>query len=173
MKESEEPGLLERIQTAVQPLTADGKFQLDRIEYGSMYGDVDVNLYSKDLDITFHTMLHASGEVHCFFRVKSEKKVFSAKHLFPALKLSIPLKKGELIRDRDYELIKNSVENHQKIISMLLETKGFLPELNRLCIEIKEKFPEIDAAFNPRNINKTIKLYSIEFRKTETYGRIF
>lgn len=173
MKESEEPGLLERIQTAVQPLIDDGQFQLDRIEYDSMYGDVDVNLCSKDLDITFHTMLRASGEVHCFFRVKPEKKAFSAKHLFPALKINIPLKKGKLIRDWDYKPIKTGVENYQNIISILLETKGFLPELNRLCIEIKERFQEIDVAFDPRNIDETIRLYSIEFRKTETYGRVF
>jgi len=35
-------GLLKRVQSAVRPLTDDGEFQLDRIEYGHYYGDVRV-----------------------------------------------------------------------------------------------------------------------------------
>lgn len=167
MKKSEKPGLLEQVQAAVQPLVAEGQFCLETIEYGYQFGDVEIRLCSKDLDIVFHTMLRASTEVHTFFRLKSERKSFYAKYVFPALHVDIPINKGKSLQDFDYRSIKESVRKHQKVIDTLLEKNEFIPELGRLCVEINARLPDICSIFSPENLEETINLYSIEYRKHE------
>jgi len=173
MNEFKEPGLLERTQNAIQPLVAAGDFQLETIEYGHLHGDVDVKLCSKDLDIIFHRMLRASTETHCFFKVKSAKKTFSAKYLFPALGISTRINKGKSVQNLNYRSIEGCDDKHQKIIDEFLERTGFISELNRLCIEINEILRDIRVAFSSENLDETITLYAIEVRKHEKYGRIF
>jgi len=58
-------------------------------------------------------------------------------------------------------------------IEYLLEKTGYLNEIRQLCAEIKKNLPQIKKVFDKSNIDETIRLYSIEFRKHDNERPIF
>ncbi len=166
-------GLLERVQVAVQPLTAEGNYQLEMVEYGTYYRDVEAKLVSEEMAILFQGKLSQHTGVNCYFTVHSLNKTFDTKYLFQALKIDIPIKKGDFIRDLNLEQFKEDNHRDYKEIEYLLKRTGFIEEVARLCIELKQKLPEIYPLFNPDTIDETIRRYTNEFRKHKQYGGMF
>jgi hypothetical protein len=102
MDESNNPGMLDQIQTAVRPITQNGDFYLTSITHEEMYGDVDVLLTSKEFNIQFHILLKVSGTFRCIFHVNTVKKSLNADTLFRACKINIPLKTDFFAPPIDY-----------------------------------------------------------------------
>jgi len=173
MKDKRRPCLLDRVQVAVQPLTAEGKFRLETVEYGTYYRDVEVKLVSNEIDIRFQGKLSQHTEVNCYLTVHSINKTFYVKYLFLALKIDIPIKKGDFIRDLNLELFREDDNRYYKEIEYLLNRTGFIDEVTRLSIELKQKLTEIYPLFYPNNVDETVQRYTHEFRRHEQYGRVF
>lgn len=166
-------GLLERIQVAVQPLTTEGSYRLETVEYGTYYRDVEVKLVSENVAIRFHGKLSQHTGVNSYFTIHSLNKTFDAEYLFRALDIDIPLKKGSFIRDLNLKQFEGDIDQYDKEIEYLLKRTGFIEEITRLCVEFKQKLSEIDLLFKPDTIDETIRRYRSEFRRHEPYGGMF
>lgn len=166
-------GLLERIQVAVQPLTTEGSYRLETVEYGTYYRDVEVKLVSEGVVILFQGKLSQHTGVNCYFTIHSLNKTFDAEYLFKALNIDIPLKRGSFIRDLNLEQFAGDIDQYDKEIEYLLKRTGFIEEITRLCVEFKQKLPKIDLLFKPDMIDETIRRYVSEFRRHEPYGGMF
>jgi hypothetical protein len=165
MSISDVPGLAEKVEIAVRPLTEHGDFYLEKITHDEMHGDIDVLLTSKEFNIQFHVLLKVSGSFRCLFHVNSVKKSFSADTLFRACQINIPLKIDYLAPPIDYQKIWKKFRDQKKVNEFLLEESKFIEEMNRLCKEINENLPIFDDLFISSNIDKTWDLYIAESRK--------
>lgn len=162
---SEVPGVQEKVEAAVKPLTEHGDFYLAGITHDGYYGDLKVLLTSKEFNITFHTLLKAPKVFSCSFIVNSVNKHFSAEFLFPACHIDIPLRTEHPLTDIDYGVLRDRYNNREKENEILLERSKFIPEIHRLSNEIIKILPILDDLFISSNINKTWELYLAESRK--------
>jgi hypothetical protein len=156
---SNEPGLLERIDVAVRPLTDNGEFRLERVEYISYYGDVGVVLSSQNFDINFHILLKAPERITCFFIVKHVEKFFGAQTLFSAFNIDIPMRVEKTGGNIEYEWLRLRYRHYQKINEVLLQNSRFIDEIQRLSKEIKRIMPRLEDLFSPEKIEETYRLY--------------
>lgn len=159
------PGLAEKVDAAVRPLTEKGDFYLTNISHEDYYGDVDVVLTSKEFNIIFHILLKAPQVFTCSFKVNSFNKYFSAEFLFPAFLIDIPLRNEQPGTASNFRRIKDIFKDRKKINSDLLERSKFIPEIQRLSSEIINILPLLDELFLSSNIDKTWDLYLAEARK--------
>lgn len=166
-------GLLKHIQTAVQPLTADGEFQLEAISYGSYYGQVTVVLVSREMDIVFNLNLKGYPIVGCVLRPRSINLSFIAEYLFPALGIDISFKRCNYIKDLDLTMFNGTPHKHQKIIDYLVEKSGCTIGLNELCTEIQGLMPNIRRVFHQGAVDETVRMYVEETKKRKYPGRLF
>ena len=173
MTPSEVPGLLENLQKAVTSLTTEKEFQLVSVLWGTYNGEVALTLHSEAVDITFQTNLRTSNTIYWFFTDNSSGKKFYAKYLFPALNIDITTGTWEYVKNLEYGFLKDRSEKYQVEIEYLLEKTGYLKEIQRLCAEIKKNLLRIKKIFDDGNIDETIRLYSIEFRKHDKEREIF
>lgn len=164
------PGLLEQINTAVQPLTVNGDFQIESVDLEYYDREVTVRLYSPWLDITFRIIMRFKTEVCCYLRVHSVNKTFFAKFLFPALNLNIPINDGIYLRKADLPEINDASDKYQAEFDHFLKKTGFINELNRQCVAINEKMPEFRNIFRSDNMEKTIGLYLEEGKRHGSSG---
>lgn len=164
---SEVPGIMEKVEEAVRPLTEHGDFYLTNITHDGYYGDLKVLLTSKEFNITFHTLLKAPKVFSCSFIVNSVNKHFSAEFLFPACHIDIPLRKERPLTDIDYSVLRDRYNNREKENEILLERSRFIPEISRLSNQIKKILPLLDDLFMSPNIDKTWDLYIAESRKKQ------
>lgn len=173
MKTKEGPGLLDRVQNAVEPLIIEKNFQLESIQYGTYYRDVEIRLTSTGTDILFQGKLSQNTEVYCYFIAHSISKTFNLKYLALAMKINIPFKKGDYIRNLNLEQFRNDENRYYKEIEYLLNKTDFIGEVTRLSIEIKQKLEDIYPLFYSENVDETILRYTREFRRHEQYGGVF
>jgi hypothetical protein len=173
MMQIEKRGLLEQTRIAVMPLTSDGEFQLTTVMWGTYDGEVGLTLHSEAVDITFQTNLRTSNTIFWFITDHSSGKKFYAKYLLPALDIEITTGTWEYVKNLEYGFMEDRHEKYQVEIEYLLKKTGYIKEIYRLCTEIKKNLPRIKKMFNRSNIDETIRLYSIEFRKYDTEREIF
>jgi hypothetical protein len=170
---NQQPGLLENLQQAVTSLTADEEFQLFTVLWGTYNGEVALTLHSETVDITFQTNLRTSNTIYWFFTDNPSGKFFYAKYFLPALNINITTGTWEYVKNLEYGFMKDRHEKYQVEIEYLLEKTGYLNEIRQLCAEIKKNLPQIKKVFDKSNIDETIRLYSIEFRKHDNERPIF
>jgi len=132
-----------------------------------------VKLVTGDTAILFQGKLSQHTEVNCYITVYSLNKTFNVKYLFQALNIDIPFKKGDFIRNLNLEQFKDNVNRGHNEIDYLLKRTSFIEDITRLCVEFKQKLPEINLLFNQDSIDETIRRYVSEFRRHEPYGGIF
>jgi len=159
------PGLLEYITKAIEPLTGSGEYQLGLIETETYYYETIVRLESPEMDILFRTTFLLNTSIQCFFNVHRVKKTFSGEFLFPAINIPIQLKKGEPSKGLFFKHYSPEKTEAQNEIESLIEGSGFIFELNRLCCEIKRQLQVIGEAFGDQAIDKTLTLYASEYDK--------
>jgi len=58
--------LIKKSRLSVSPLTEDGEFQLDTVEYGNFYATVQLGLASKDMAIQFNQSMRQSARINCY-----------------------------------------------------------------------------------------------------------
>jgi len=173
IKNNQQLGLLENLQKAVRPLTTDGEFQLVTVLWGAYDGEVALTLHSDAVDLTFQTNLRSSNTIFWFFTDNASEKKFYAKYLIPALNINITTGTWEYVNNLEYGFMNGHHEKYQIEIEYLLEKTGYLKFISKLCTEIKENLPRIKILFDKKNIEETISLYSIEFRKHDSEREIF
>ena len=78
-----------------------------------------------------------------------------------------------ICRPLNLEQFKEGTHRDYKEIEYLLKRTGFIEEVTRLCIELKQKLPEIYPLFNLDTIDETIRRYTSEFRRHKQYGGMF
>jgi hypothetical protein len=146
MNESSEPGFFEQIPAAVRPLTDDGLFRLERIEYSENHYDIFVCtwLRSPEIDIRFEFPPHVDGKgnVSCTF-IKLGNR-FDAGFLFPGCSVDIPVHVGYM-HEPPYV--------------------DYIQEISRISVEMKKNLPAILALFTPEKIEDTSRRYQEEMRK--------
>jgi hypothetical protein len=94
MNVKNEPGMLERIQEAVQPLTRGGEFRLNTIKYGTYFGDIRIDLDSKH----GYSLIISKGESNNYitFSFYIDNLSIRSEILFNVLDLSWPFQKKYL-----------------------------------------------------------------------------
>jgi len=97
MKQHDKDGLFEYIQPVVEPLTRNRGFFIETLKFGTYYGEVEIILCLKDLEISFSSILKVNSEIHPVFTLIPQKKSFHAKYLFPVLNFDVFIKQGEEI----------------------------------------------------------------------------
>jgi len=165
MIKPEEPGMLEWIEDAIRPLTDEGKFRLERVEYMDNHGDVDIILSSKNYDIKFHMLLKVHKDFFCFFIIKKGERIFFADILFSALSLDIPLHIIKRDPEIHYENLKQLHRRYQMINKIVFEKTKFIQELNRLSREIRNVLPVLDEWFSIEKVDEAYRLYLEEGKK--------
>lgn len=159
--------VLEKIISAVRPLTDDNLFFLETVEYGTYYGHIKIKIISEDMNIIFSEHMRYKPEISCYLEIKSENKSFNLKYLIPALKLKLSLEKDE---NGDIpEHYSDNIISQQQFdeIDYLLKNTGFIENLNKLCTDIKSELPVFLPRFDKEEIDETIQLYVAEFRKNK------
>jgi hypothetical protein len=167
----EKLGLLEQIQTAVQPLIKNGDFHLEPV--GLKYYDADVSVWltSTEMDMIFQSRLRHRACVDCYLKVHSVKKLFISEYLFPALNINLLENTDNHVRDFSSIIIwdtpvKNRVPGKYQVeFEYLLAGSGFIGELYRQCFAMNERLPEIQNIFSSDKIDETIRLYLLELKK--------
>lgn len=150
----QEPGIFEQIPIAVHPLTEDGDFRLDTIEYiKSRYDEyVQIFLRSSEIDIrfVFNPSEKGNSNPSCTFGNRActydfrSTGCFRARTLFLAFSIDIPMPYD------DFHLPENT---------------GSIQEIFRLSTEIKKNLPKIMDLFRPEKIEDTIARYTLEVGK--------
>jgi hypothetical protein len=148
-----EPGVFEQIPQAVRPLTAEGDFRLDIIEYFQVHFDENVQILlhspEPDIDITFifRPSDKGNGNIACTFNIRKTGKRFRARALFLAFNIDIPMPDDDIFE------------------ADLPENTGSIQEIFRLSGEIKKNLPEIMDLFRPEKIEDTFGRYTLEAEK--------
>ena len=136
MSENQKPGLFEEIQSAVHPLTENGKFQLDLISYGSSSGYIDIFLTSDLIDIRLITNLKYRPETTmCYFVLYNQGKNVTA-GLFPTREIKIRVEKPRQKVSSRYDDLKKSAGNYTTLFQNILEKTEYIPTISRICKEI-------------------------------------
>ena len=148
-----EPGIFEQIPQAVRPLTADGDFRLDIIEYFKVHFDenIQILLHSAESDIDiifmFRPFEKENGNIACTFNFRKTGKCFHARAFFLAFNIDIPMPDDDIFE------------------ADLPENIGSIQEIFRLSGEIKKNLPKIMDLFRPEKIEDTFKRYTLEAEK--------
>ncbi|MBN1432617.1 MAG: hypothetical protein JW931_07560 [Methanomicrobiaceae archaeon] len=157
MNKTEDSGYFEQIPSAVMPLTADGGFRLEMIEYREHDRPISVHLSSPEIDILFR--FYEKGEkengiVHCSIKANKTDISFDARMIFSVFNIHIPMPPvfvdGEFVR-------------------CLPDNRGTVQEINRLSGEIKKHLPEILDLFKPEHIGEVSAIYNTESKKLIDY----
>jgi hypothetical protein len=172
MISNDQPGLLEKIRNAVQPLTESGEFSLGSISTNDWESCLNVKIISSWIIIRTGVSAVHTG-VGCAIIIPSRKKIFNGDLLFPALKLNIPIYKGEF---QEYPLpvpgSSNETTKYQAKWDAILRGTGFIEKIHQQCLGIRENLPEIRQALDPDHLDQTVQKYFIEFKKTNTLATI-
>jgi|GEM_PF-2969413 len=165
--------LIEKSRISVSPLTENGEFQLDTVEYGNFYATIQLKLVSKDMAILFNQSMRQSARINGHIFMNSVNKNFNLKYLIPALDLKIILKEDGFIKGLDYTQFQNDVDRDVHEIVYLYNKTGFFTTLNHLCLDLKSELPAIKRKFSAEDVENSINCYVSEFRKMNKDGRIF
>lgn len=170
MTEVIQPGIIERVEEAVQPLITEGDFQLDTIKYNYREKDVTIILCSPDVDITFHFILTTPREeIFCSFKVKNANKGFIARSLFPACSINIPMDIDDYHFQKRVPNLYMTDMNYQDIHTEYLDKTIYLQRIFQLSTEIKKNLPEILNLFKPEKIDETFRLWVAEEKRQIAY----
>jgi hypothetical protein len=157
--ETHEPTKLEKIKTAIRPLTDDGKFRLETVAYGLYPQDFIVQLCSDDFMIFFKGANTSQFPfIYCSIYIPSKKIWFYGERLFPAIDIDIPFG----IPDPRY-----SISSAKTRPVMDIDLLDFYSDLGRLCREVKKNWIKIQLFFSPEMINETVRLYTHEYSAYE------
>jgi hypothetical protein len=177
---SEGEGLVERVKYAITPLTNKENFSLDSIRYDISLGSVDIRLQSHDMDLHFsrqqsflndHEITY--NQCHCFFRIIPLKRSFDASYLLPVLKVDMPVIREKIRLDLKEKKVPQDLSYKHMNFLFLVEKTYFIEELNQCCIRLEKNLPRIRTAFNPENIDETIRLYIFEKRGAWNFDRLW
>jgi len=151
--------LIPKILQAVQPLTENSVFLVDTIEFGTRYNQVHVRLISPEMKLIIDQQIRHFLGISIYLHIRSIQRTFKLKYLIPAIHLNIQLKPDSSIQGLKYPFGPDDEDKDIHEIDFDIQCSGFLPEVNRLCMEIKNELPEISWYFNEANRDKTITLY--------------
>lgn len=149
MSEKNQHGLFEGVQSAVRPLTENGKFQLERVSYGSSSGTIDIFLISDLMDILLITNLkYCSETTMCYFSLHhpGKKGTYS---LFPTHEIKIRFEKIGQKGSFQYDDLKNKARNYNELFQIILEKTEYLRIISRICSEIMYNIQENNLQKKP------------------------
>jgi len=150
MTEPREPQIFGPIVSSVRPLTAEGDFRLDTIEYYSYRGIFHVQLSSPKIDVTFWFVKWGGGRgiINCIFVEKESRRNHDARSLFSVFNIDIPMTDNDIWFAED-----------------LPENTDTLQELSRISTAIKKHLSEILDLFRPERIEETYRLMLAELKE--------
>ncbi|MFA4825376.1 MAG: hypothetical protein WC593_09500 [Methanoregula sp.] len=153
MISNDQPGLLEQIKSAVQPLTETGEFDLDSITVNEWESWIIIKLASPSFTIFFSKNALHTGIGGWF--INNSGKIFSmSEDTVPILDLQGAGLEGE--RLEKFPLPEpgtfDSSTKYQAGWDAIMSKTDFFGKLYHLCIGIRDNLPEIRRAITRENI---------------------